>query len=605
MASRRPNNSPMTPHRHIACLLGCLACFLTLTGCYHSPLEDRADDELYHRLNNQRKIYTAGLQPGGVSKTTRSASDLALKPEEVTKLDSNSGPDSFKGRSLELGKNLRGDQEATIDLSLRKAIDLAVANNLEIQVARLQPAISQTQITQAKARFDALYFLDYDRQKLDTPRPSSALATFGSQQSETDTLTTGIRKTLTTGGELTLQTGFSRRQTNPSFFSPAGAFSFHDADVLLGISQPLLRGFGEDVNRAEIVLAKSAHDQSIEQFRQTLMDTIAATEAAYWELVSARQRLLVRTKELEATRKWRDIIDSRSKIDVRRTALTEANSQTEFRRSLVIRARQRVRFASDALKRMINDPKLLLSDETMIVPVDFPADLPAEYSLHDAIVTALAKRPEIKQSLYLIRDATIRQRVADNLKLPLLNLGGAIIFNGIDEDNVTDAYANMFNGDFIDYIINANFEYPIGNRAAQGLYKQRQIEHQQSVTAYRNTVQNTVLEVKNSLRNLQMAYELIDAARATRRAAAENFRAQETLWDSPPGAKDPVAKANERELRLGNILNALGRLADAQVLETQALIDYSNAITNMNRATGTLIERNGLKLQAPAPQDQP
>jgi len=583
-----------------ACLLGCLA-----AGCVHSPLEDRSDDELYNRLRNQRQKYTAGLQPGAFSKTTRISSDLALKPDEITKLDASSGPDAFTGLSPELAKDLLGNQKsAKVELTLRKAIDLAVANNLQVQVARLQPAISEAQITQAEARFDVLYFLDYDRQKLDTPRPSSALATFGSQQSETDTLTTGIRKVFTTGGELTLQTGFARRETDPSFFSPAGSFSFYDADVLVGISQPLLRGFGQYVNRAEIVLAKSAHEQSVEQLRQTLLDTIASTQGAYWELVVARQRLLVRTNELEKTLKLRGIIEKRINFDVRRTVLTEANAQIEFRKGLVIRARQRVRFASDGLKRMINDPKLLLSDETMIVPVDFPADLPVKYSMHDAIVTALAQRPEIKQSLYLIRDATIRQRVADNLRLPLLNLGGAIVFNGIDVDNVGDAYSNMFDGDFIDYLINAQFEYPIQNRAARGLYKQRQIEHHQSVIAYRDTVQNTVLEVKNSLRNLQTAYELIGAAKATRRAAADNLREQQTLWDKPGAFKDPVAKANERELRLGNILSALGRLADAQVLEVQALIDYSNSITNLNRATGTLIDRNGIKIQAPVAPEQ-
>jgi len=587
----------MSKSAAVACL-AFAACLLA--GCFAHSLEEHSDAELWNRLNTQRNQYTEPYKGVAPARLSRMPSDVEadLDAGKIEQLDKSSGPEFFDDRKPNLGKDLLGNEKITaVQMTLRKAIDMAIANNLKLAAARLGPAISQTQIEQAEARFDFLYYLNYDRQKLDIPRPSSALATFGSQQTEVDTLTTGIRKTFMSGGELTLQTGSARQFSDPSFFTTAGGFAFYDSDLLIGLTQPLLRGFGRQVNRAEIVLARSARDQSAEDVRTNLLNTIAETETAYWNLVVARRRLLIRSEELKRTLKWRDIIKDRQKLDVRKTVLTEANAQIEFRRSLVIRARQSVRLTSDALKRLINDKSLLISDETLIVPADGPADQPMQYSMHDAVGTALEKRPEIRQALYRIRDASIRQRVADNLRLPTLNLGAAIVYNGIDPDNMGDAYAHLFDGDFIDYLVNVQFEYPIGNRQARELYRQRQLEHQQNVIVYRDTVQNAVLEVKDALRNLQTAYELIGAARTTRRAAADNLDEQKLLWDNPTGPPESAARANERELRLSNILNAVGRLADAQAQEIQTLVDYNSAATQLFRATGTLIERNGIQLE--------
>src|SRR5690606_30918175 len=134
-----------------------------------------------------------------------------------------------------------------------------------------------------------------------------------------------------------------------------------------------------------------------------------------------------------------------------------------------------VRVASDQLKRLINAPELSIASETMIVPLDRPADAPVQFSLHDAIVTALRERPELQRALLQISDASIRQRVADNLRLPRLDLTGTIRYNGVAED-FDDAYEESGEGDYIDYIIGLAFEQPIGNRGPQAFYQQRKLE---------------------------------------------------------------------------------------------------------------------------------
>ena len=122
---------------------------------------------------------------------------------------------------------------------------------------------------------------------------------------------------------------------------------------MLTLDQPLLRDFGPDVTRSQIELTKNARRESLEDLRQRLLTVSAATEQAYWELVAARQRLLIQTRLLTRTQADRDQLKQRENFDVSPVRLTEANSFVELRRADVIRTRQQVRLRSDALKRLI------------------------------------------------------------------------------------------------------------------------------------------------------------------------------------------------------------------------------------------------------------
>src|SRR5262249_21467224 len=50
-------------------------------------------------------------------------------------------------------------------------------------------------------------------------------------------------------------------------------------------TQSFLRNFGRDVNRTGILIAQNTQKMSHAQFRQTVMNTLAAAESAYWDLM--------------------------------------------------------------------------------------------------------------------------------------------------------------------------------------------------------------------------------------------------------------------------------------------------------------------------------
>ena len=562
---------------------------LLASGCT-SPMDVAGDDNLRSSLLDSHRRFLASVSGAGTVTVEREQSEVEASMSEDRRrtVDDMSGMEAYANTELSTGLNLQGlnNQDTVIELSLQRAVALAVRYNLDLQSARLTPAIAETQITQAEADFDAVIFANVDWSVLDDPAvgDNGTLAGLTSdQQRNLLDLNAGIRKRLITGGQVQLETTASRVDEDPTL---ADTVPYYDTDVLLSVSQPLLRGFGQQVATAQIRLAQNARQAAVQELRSNLIELVDSVEEAYWNLLFSRQQLLIQAQLLERTIEERNRIEARRDFDATQIRLTEANSFVELRRADVIRARQQWRLASDQLKRLLNAPSLPLADEALVLPTDNPIDQPLSFSLMDAVTTALRERPELRTALLDIADTGIRQSVADNNILPLLDLSAGVRLNGVSGDDVPDSYGELAEADYIDYLLSFDFELPVGNRAAEGLLAQRTLERRQAVLEYQRSAQDVVLDVKNALRNIITQYELIGAARAARRAAADNLRGinvqQEAGVELTP------------EFLLDLKLSAQQRLADAETQEIQALTDYMVAISELFRVQGTLLERNGI-----------
>ena len=243
---------------------------------------------------------------------------------------------------------------------------------------------------------------------------------------------------------------------------------------------------------------------------------------------------------------------------------------------------------------LINDPELTIGSEVLLLPADIAIDEPIRFSLVDAVTTALTERPEIARALLSIDDSTIRKQVARNQLLPRLDLEISARFSALDED-ASDAYSDVWEGSFVDYIIGLSYEYAIGNRAANATLRQRQLENIQAVTSFQNTVQQVVLEVKNALRDTVAGYKLIAQTRSSRFAATENLRAFEVVVETTGGYS---------AFNLDQWLSRQQALAIAEAEEVQALVNYNIAISRLYAAIGRTLERNGIKFVVPETADE-
>jgi outer membrane protein TolC len=182
--------------------------------------------------------------------------------------------------------------------------------------------------------------------------------------------------------------------------------------------------------------------------------------------------------------------------------------------------------------------------------------------------------------------------LADNLRLPMLNLQAEMAFGGLDS-SFDDSYSNLADGDFVDYFIALALEVPIGNREAEASMRRARLERSGAVIAYRRAIQTVVIDVKNTLRDVVTNYELIEATRSFRIAQAENLRALRE--------QEQISGLTPEFVNLK--LNTQESLASARFQEVQALANFDQSVAELYRAMGVGLEMNQIDLQVSAVDD--
>lgn len=591
--------------------LALLGAILACAGC-SSPLHDsrRSEEELRRSVidSARREVRDVQLFPGTrtLTREDRSAS-LELRPQTLEELNRISGLDSYpafgpnpEGRDprVPLGPNLLGQPTQTVGISLQRVITTAVSNNLQAQFARLSPAISESNLVAAEAAFDWSFFSNVQYTNLDEQAIASGQSVLGTpsdsfNQRQIVQTAAGLRRRTTTGGVLTIQQSldYSYQTLEGITTSPSPS---NLAELTVQIDQPLLRNFGSDTALAAVRLASNARRDEIQQLKSTLLQTVTQAESAYWDLVRAYGELQIAQRLLERGIEVRNVLRGRRDVDANNAQLTNATAAVERRYSTVISAENTLREASDRLKRIINDPSLTLGSEVVLLPADRPIDAPISFSLLDAITLALGNRPEIQRAVLSIDDSSIRQEVADNARLPMLDFRAQARMSAL-RSGADSAISAEVEGQLITYLLSLQFEQPIGNRAAEATVRRRQLERIQAVTVYRDVVQQMVTDIKSALRDIDTNYRLIEQSRVSRLAAAEDLRVQIVRERELQGLSPELLDLKLRKQE---------QLAAEEGGELRALTTYNAAIARFFQAVGTALERNRIVFEVPVTFDE-
>lgn len=520
---------------------------------------------------------------------------LGISPDRLPEVERMAGPMANAASSLPLGTDLVGQSWRTVQVDLSTCIHSAAANNLAVQFARLGPAISEAQVIAAEAAFDWTAFGNVQYTNTDSPRPASTFtpsAQNNAEQSQRVSGTAGVRRTLASGGRFTVQHDASWTD----IYSP-NVISTPNPGEQVGFTvqydQPLLRGFGSEVSQAEIRVARNAERNAIQTLRRDLVRTLTDTEKAYWQLLQAHRDVLILQRLLERGEHVRDQLRERARIDANQAQIADSIARVERRRSDVLRAQTTLRLASDRLKALINDPNMPVGSEVVIIPADEAPQSPIQFSLTESLASAIRLRPEVQSAILAIDDASIRQVVADNARLPDLNIRLQAEWANLDGE-IDEAYGSVFNQRFVDWLATIAFEMPIGNRRAEAEYSRRRMERLQSVLAYRNTLQQVVGEVKSALAQVNLNYRLISQTRDSRLAASEVLRVLK------------IENEIQRGLTVESLdlqLNREESLAQSEREEVAAIVDYNNALADLFLSMGTTLERNKIQFVVPRAGD--
>src|SRR5215472_4052768 len=174
-----------------------------------------------------------------------------------------------------------------VPLSMNDAVRLALANNNDIEVARDDVRIAETQLRSLQGVYEPVFSITPTYDKRITPVQSifAGAGASGTVSNTTYTLSPAITKAFETGGG-TYQLTFANSKTSTSATNST-LNPFYSSNLSLTFTQPLWRNRSIDSNRHAIRVQKKRVEQSDSDFRRRTIDIISQVQGAYWDLVFA------------------------------------------------------------------------------------------------------------------------------------------------------------------------------------------------------------------------------------------------------------------------------------------------------------------------------
>ncbi|MFN0135498.1 MAG: TolC family protein [Phycisphaerae bacterium] len=466
-----------------------------------------------------------------------------------------------------------------IDLTLAEAIQRTLANNYSIRAQAYEPAISQTQLIEAEALFDAVFFLDLTRSEFD--RPERGPTPQGTGQSDSTSYSGGFRKLLPSG--MTAQTRllqtrnwqrFPQKQTD--IFN-----SSYDTIFEASLSQPLLRGFGLDYNRAGIEIARANLKISEEQFLQEVRDRLFDVEQAYWNLARSRRQVMIQCESVSQNYITHENMVQRLILDASQVEVNNAKSrwrQSEVNLQIAIKL---VRDAEDVLKNLLNDPQILLSEDIEVIPIDTPLAATVIIDQFAEVRTSLDERNEIKAAKATLEQSRVQTLRAKNETLPRLDVQFTYQAEGF-RPNADGSFDQMSTSNYQNYAVSVQFEVPIGQRGPRAAWQRARHQESQAVVRLQQVADLVVQEVNNAVRDMNVGWENIPTQLDAVLAADRNLRALQERSDRV----DPSYLETE--------LSAVEQLNNTRSNLLRLVTDYNVAIVSLERAKGTLLRYNNV-----------
>lgn len=591
--------------RWVGLVLGA-AVVAAISGC-ESPFRPSAEERgfsnysasLIARAVSDPKFMEQAVSPTvnkGVVENTRvdTAGTVAVAPTTVP--GDNRPPWSPSDLTVGDAASRFNVAERPLQLALQEALARAMRHNLEIRVEAYNPAIKELQIVEAQAIFDPAVVWNSQWSNADPATPPSAgVSPSVQQRGQVFTNQVGVRDLLPTGGTVTATAGLNYFDLKPGglFFNGGSGYN---PNLNLSLSQPLLRGFGQNVTSANIYLAQRDLRITLAQFRRRVTQVAADVEEAYHNLVLAASVVRIQQDLAAQTEITRRRVWERLQIDADLVSYAQVVAAVEQRRAELVRARADLRNASDRLKLLLNDPELNLRDNGLLTPSDRPITAPIIYNVADEVEHALRYRTEIQEARLQVERADIVVDVARNDLLPQADMTLGMQSNGQIDSSLDAAFSSTFNAaKFIDYNMGLKFVMPIGNRQAESVFRRRQLERRQALTNLVAQALAVVGDVKTRLRTVLTSHVEIDARDRARKAANDELAG---LTE-----QEQIKQLTPEFLRLK--LDAQQRLANAEILELQAIVNYNVAIAKLEQAKGTLLEFNRIAINQEPPREDP
>lgn len=453
-----------------------------------------------------------------------------------------------------------------LKLTLKEAILLALRYNPNIQNAELDRIIQRYQLRIAQNEFELQYALAGT-----TVIEKNRYSGIGSATTKSYLATPelGLKTPLGTNAALKMDNTVATIGT----YNPLLTFS---------LTQPLLRGFGKDVNEAALKDAIESENLNKLMTKQTIIDQITEVIAAYRTLILSSNNLKNQRWQLKEAQKTFNINEKKIEAgQLEPTVNVQQSYQIESLNLMVEQANNDFEISAQNLLQTIGlDPNM-----TIAVPSDIDLDYFAIPDLNDAIEQALTHNTEYLALQSNVRADERAYLVAKNQQLWQLDLAANIQTGTLTNvDNNSIGLQNIYNGKNLNESAGVVMTIPLHDINRRNTLIQAKIRLEKDRLQLVSAKRILITAIKNLMIGIKSQTKQYELAKRQVALAGESYALEKKKQQAG------IASALD-------VSNTQNQLIQAQTSLINAKIAYLNQISALQRVLGTTLKTWDIQLR--------
>jgi outer membrane protein len=503
-------------------------------------------------------------------------------------------------------------------ITLERAIEMALANNLDSKFEHVGIAIEEARRRTAAGNFDPVFSVNAIRESIRRPDNSNVFNS-ASELRQLDQInainanTNAIRAAQglgpldinnTTSGisEIVFDQQNDRMSSGLQGRTPWGmrygfqveanklrnTYSGDTREVIpeyqtsatITVIQPLLRNFGPDANLADLRIARLNKKSQILVWKQRVSATVQNVISTFYDMIYAmrdvelKEQMIESGLQLLSQNRRRLELGFMTPLDVQQAEV----ALSDDREGLII-SKGFFMERQFALKRLILD-ELQSGDKRIFIPLTVPRIPVPKLDRTSLMQTALDRRYDYRSALLDAEVQEVRLRFARNQLWPQVDLVGTYGVNGL-QGNYGDAFDQGFSGHTPEWSGGVQIQVPLGSvkeRAQLNLVKGLK---QQAIIKIKQTELNVGVDVDTVISRIMTNQQRVETARKTRELNEEVVRVA-------------YKRLQEGQLSSFELIEQTQKLGTAQSRELATVAELNKSISQLWLATGTILERQGV-----------
>jgi outer membrane protein len=493
----------------------------------------------------------------------------------------------FQGKSL---------FAANLELSLKNAVELGVLKNRDVIIEKYLHKMALEKILEAKGIFDPVLSSNLEGTKGEVPI-AEIFYPNGFYKEEAERGGLNLKGKVFSGADYGVDFSLERYTTDSQVVTLSPRYSTR---LEFSLVQPFLKDFGESITKTKIRIAETGTKATKLDVKDRVVKTVNSVEEAYWDLVYAGKTLNFHREALNLAQRLVSEVEVKVKAgELAPINLIQAKSGMASMEENVISAENELKKAEHDLKLVLGIPE----EGGTIIPMDQPKEIEKIPDATEALDLAKKNRPDLQASKFRSEQKKIEEKYMKNQLLPRLDLIGKYGKRGLSGEPSTIIGSNGLPiGSLIpgtpyegktgawdsleDFVPNYGFEYwsvglkleiPLGNRAAEGKYRQTRLERMKMETETKSLGEKISNDVKKGILDIETTIKMREAAKVTTEFTEENLRVEEKRLKAGESTSYDVLKVQKD-------------LTEAKTRYLKALVENNKAWSKVRAAEGTSLD---------------